>query len=197
MAWAPPTLNIWSTPALRAATSTAGFAPPAAIGRGAHQLHRTLRERSGHRQHDGGGGQGCRAGGNIQADRADGHTDALADHARVRSPRAAAARVAPHGSGAHCRSRAQWPRAVPRVTARSAAANSCAVTASASRRTPSNCSREREQRGIAFAAHAFHDAARRGVDARGILAAPGAAGLRVCSALDDEFQSRILMRDSA
>src|ERR1700728_940707 len=32
MAWAPPTLNICSTPALRAATRTAGFALPARFG---------------------------------------------------------------------------------------------------------------------------------------------------------------------
>src|ERR1700691_1120642 len=32
MAWAPPTLNICSTPDLRAATRTAGFAPPARFG---------------------------------------------------------------------------------------------------------------------------------------------------------------------
>src|SRR5271168_1297000 len=31
-AWAPPTLNICSTPALRAATITAGSAPPARLG---------------------------------------------------------------------------------------------------------------------------------------------------------------------
>src|ERR1700677_3298068 len=165
MAWAAPTLNIGSTPAFRAAARTAGMMAVECKGAEPAGTYRpTARIGTLKRSQITPGDVSTRSGGE----------DCAAWKRRTFS----IAR-----SIAACCSA---------VTARSASANSCSVTASVSRRTPSYCcvsassaaSPSRRTRSMMSRAAALTPAA---------SASAGRCRASHCAAVDDEFQSRILI----
>ena len=193
MACAPPTLNIRSTPALRAATSTAGFATPARSAR----VHMSF---TGHCASEAGTasmmaveGRGAEPAGTYKP---------TARMGTLKRSQITPGAISTRSGGASC---AAWKRRTLSIarsmaaccsadSARSAASNSAGVTASASRRTPSNCSVSALQCGIAFATHSLDDAAGHGTHSRhlflrGALQGCAPLGARQCVPMENSHGS--------